>query len=298
MPEQSGLAGSEAPFEEPFEQPLGTRSEAQSKTQSEKQTETQSETQPNPQSSSGIGPDHEPPWWPGLASDTDASSEPGSPARPFGATSAPAEAGRPPQPVLDGLWAFAPNRDCQGGTAWWLEHAEGALLIDCPAYTAANLAFLRERPAGMLLLTSREGHGRARRFQEALGWPVLVQEQEAYLLPGVQQLQTFGDELALSPGLRLLWTPGPTPGACVLHASGEPDVLFCGRLLSPTAPGAAAPLPTARSFHWGRWQRSLKKLKAWLPQGSPRWIASGAGLGALAGEKLIGPGRPLLDGLE
>ena len=211
---------------------------------------------------------------------------------------APAEAGRPPQQVLDSLWAFAPNRDCQGGTAWWLEHADGALLVDCPAYTAANLAFLRGRPAGMLLLTSREGHGRTRRFQEALGWPVLVQEQEAYLLPGVQQLQTFGEELDLAPGLRLLWTPGPTPGACVLHASGEPDVLFCGRLLSPTGPGAAAPLATARSFHWGRWQRSLKTLKAWLPQGSPRGIASGAGLGALAGEKLIGPGRPLLDGLE
>lgn len=217
---------------------------------------------------------------------------------PFAEAIAPAEAGRPPQQVLDGLWAFAPNRDCQGGTAWWLEQAGGALLVDCPAYTAANLAFLRGRPAGMLLLTSREGHGRTRRFQEALGWPVLVQEQEAYLLPGVQQLQTFGEELDLAPGWRLLWTPGPTPGACVLHASGEPDVLFCGRLLSPTGPGAAAPLATARSFHWGRWQRSLKTLKAWLPQGSPRWIASGAGLGALAGEKLIGPGRPLLDGLE
>ena len=60
----------------------------------------------------------------------------------------------------------------------------------------------------------------------------------------------------------------------------------------------AAPLATARSFHWGRWQRSLERLKSWLPQGSPGWIASGAGLGALGGEKLIGPGRPLLDGLK
>jgi len=236
-----------------------------------------------------------------LLSEIESGSQSGGPpsaqARPFLETSAPAEAGRPPQLVLAGLWAFAPNRDCQGGTAWWLEHADAGLLIDCPAYTAANLAFLRERPAGTLLLTSREGHGRARRFQEALGWPVLVQEQEAYLLPGVQRLQTFGDERVLAPGLRLLWTPGPTPGACVLHTSGEPDVLFCGRLLSPTGPGAAAPLATARTFHWGRWQRSLKTLKAWLPQGSPGWIASGAGLGALGGEKLIGPGRPLLDGL-
>jgi len=235
---------------------------------------------------------------PGIEPGSQSGAPSSSQARPFGTSSEPAEAGRPPQPVQAGLWAFAPNRDCLGGTAWWLEHADGALLVDCPAFSAANLAFLRGRPPGQLLLTSREGHGRSRRFQEALGWPVLVQEQEAYLLPGVQQLQTFDDELALSPDLRLLWTPGPTPGSCVLHAGGAVDVLFCGRLLSPTGPGAAAPLPTARSFHWGRWQRSLKKLKAWLPQGSPRWIASGAGLGALAGEKLIGPGRPLLDGLE
>ena len=246
----------------------------------------------------GSKPGLEPGAEPRLEEGANAGPEPGPAARPFGATQAPAEQGRPPQPVQGGLWAFAPNRDCQGGTAWWLEHADGALLVDCPAYTAANLTFLRQRRPGRLLLTSREGHGRARRFQEALGWPVLVQEQEAYLLPGVQQLETFGAEWALSERLRLLWTPGPTPGACVLHAMGEADVLFCGRLLSPTGPGAAAPLRTARSFHWGRWQRSLERLKAWLPQESPNWIASGAGLRALGGEKLIGPGRPLLDGLK
>jgi hypothetical protein len=49
---------------------------------------------------------------------------------------------------------------------------------------------------------------------------VLVQEQEAFLLPGVKALETFGLEHALAPGLRLLWTPGPSPGACVLHAFG------------------------------------------------------------------------------
>ena len=34
-----------------------------------------------------------------------------------------------------------------------------------------------------------------------------------------------------------------------------------------------------------------------LSPGSPRWSASGAGLGALQGEKLIDGGRALLDGL-
>ncbi|CAK6692041.1 MBL fold metallo-hydrolase [Synechococcus sp. CBW1107] len=208
------------------------------------------------------------------------------------------EAGRPPTPVLPGLWVFAPNRDSLGGTSWLLAPpGQAPLLIDVPAFTAANLAALSGAAAGMILLTSREGHGRCRRWQEALGWPVLLQEQEAYLLPGVAGLCPFGDGLDLGGGVRVLWTPGTTPGACVVHAAGDPDVLFCGRLLVPTAPGKARPLRTARTFHWGRQGRSLEALVRWLPPGSPRWIASGAGLGALQGEKLIDGGRTLLDGL-
>ncbi len=208
------------------------------------------------------------------------------------------EAGRPPTTVLPGLWVFAPSRDSLGGTSWLLAlPGQAPLLIDVPAYTAANLAALRTAGAGTILLTSREGHGRCRRWQEALGWPVRLQEQEAYLLPGVVGLRPFGDALDLGGGVRALWTPGTTPGACVVHAAGDLDVLFCGRLLVPTAPGEARPLRTARTFHWGRQGRSLQALARWLPPGSPRWIASGAGLGALQGEKLIDGGRALLDGL-
>ena len=246
---------------------------------------------------------------------------PDAPAAAPPAWSPPAEAGRPPQPVLPGLWLFAPSRDSHGGSAWWLEHPDGGLLIDCPGWTEANLAFLARQAVGRIVLTSREGHGRCRRFQQALGWPVLVQEQEAYLLPGVERLETFAAERQLSPRLQLLWTPGPTPGSCVLLASGcgvpaadseqsgaaqpadkpaaQPaDILFCGRLLSPTGPGLAAPLRSARSFHWGRWLRSLEALRRRLPPHSPRWIASGAGLGALRGGKLIEGGRAVLEGLD
>ncbi len=246
---------------------------------------------------------------------------PEAPAAASYAWSPPAEAGRPPQPVLPGLWLFAPSRDSHGGSAWWLEHPDGGLLIDCPGWTEANLAFLARQAGGRIVLTSREGHGRCRRFQQALGWPVLVQEQEAYLLPGVERLETFAAARQLSPRLHLLWTPGPTPGSCVLLASGcgaptgdaggpgggqpdddlagqQGDILFCGRLLSPTAPGLAAPLRTARSFHWGRWLGSLDALRRRLPPDSPRWIASGAGLGALRGGKLIKGGRALLEELD
>jgi glyoxylase-like metal-dependent hydrolase (beta-lactamase superfamily II) len=149
---------------------------------------------------------------------------------------------------------------------------------------------------GRIVLTSREGHGRCRRFQEALDWPVLVQEQEAFLLPGVKRLESFGEEAEPQSGLRLLWTPGPSPGASVVHAH-EPDVLFCGRLLVPTGVNRAAPLRTSRTFHWPRQLRSLERLGAWLPPGSPAWIASGAALGALRGGRLIENGGGLLEEL-
>jgi glyoxylase-like metal-dependent hydrolase (beta-lactamase superfamily II) len=202
--------------------------------------------------------------------------------------------------VQEGLWLFAPSRESQGGSAWWLERQGGGgsgVLIDCPAFNDANLAFLQSRPSGRIVLTGREGHGRLRRFQEALGWPVHVQEQEAYLLPGVQQLIGFGRQAELEPGLQVLWTPGPSPGAAVLLAE-QASILFCGRLLSPLAPGQAGPLRTRRSFHWSRWLCSLETLRDWLPPTQPQWLASGAGLGALRGEALVPSARLVLEQLD
>jgi hypothetical protein len=215
--------------------------------------------------------------------------------------------------VLPGLWLFAPGRESQGGSSWWLESEHLDLLIDCPALTEANLQFLvervRRRPSGgeghasaWIVLTGRDGHGRCRSLQQALGWPVLVQEQEAYLLPGVDRLAVFAEEHCLHQGMRLLWTPGPSPGTCVLHvegsAAGGRDGLFCGRLLVPVGPGHLAPLRSRRCFHWPRQLRSIAKLSSWLPEGAPDWIATGAPLGALRGEKLVREGARLLAELD
>ena len=210
------------------------------------------------------------------------------------------EPGRSPREVRPGLWLFAPNRDIQGGSSWLLATAGGDLLIDCPGFTAANLEFLQGRGGeGTLVLTSREGHGRCRRIQEATGWRVLVQEQEAYLLPTLRRLEVFAAEHHLAAGIRLLWTPGPTPGACVVHAVGPwGDLLFCGRLLLAVGPGALAPLRTSRSFHWPRQLTSIERLKTWLPAGSPAEIACGGGLGALRGEVLVHDGVALLSAID
>ena len=199
------------------------------------------------------------------------------------------EPGRPPQQLRDDLWLFPPNRDCQGGSSWWLAAEPEPVLIDCPPLTEATLTALRELAGDRtprILLTSREGHGRLRRLQERFGWPVLVQEQEAYLLPNVAPLHTFAEEHGTSSGLRLLWTPGPTPGSCVVHAPSA-DLLFCGRLLTPLGPGQLGPMRHGRTFHWPRQLESLRRLRDWLPSEVSPQLASGAGLGTLRGERLV-----------
>jgi hypothetical protein len=64
------------------------------------------------------------------------------------------------------------------------------------------------------------------------------------------------------------------------------DVLFCGRLLIPVQKSQLAPLRHRRTFHWPRQQRSLQRLRDWIPPECSPALASGAGLGALRGRRL------------
>ena len=84
-----------------------------------------------------------------------------------------------------------------------------------------------------------------------------------------------------------LWTPGPTPGSAVVLTPAPFELLFCGRLLTPLAPGRLGPLRHGRTFHWPRQLASLAKLRAWLPPEASPQLASGAGLGGLRGERLV-----------
>ena len=204
------------------------------------------------------------------------------------------------QALSPDFWVFPPSRESAGGSAWLFRSAAGrSVLVDVPLLKEEHLAFLQAQPPGLIVLTHRQGHGRCRRLQQQLGWPVLLQEQEAYLLPTLEQRKGFGASFELEPGLRLLWTPGPSPGSCVLHwAQGERDVLFCGRFLWPQRQGGVQLRRTQATFHWPRQKRSLDQLLAWLPGGSPAEIACAAGLGAIGGGKLVGAGAAALAGAK
>ena len=193
------------------------------------------------------------------------------------------------QPLNDWLWVFPPNRLCYGNRAWWIGCSPQPVLIDCPPITQETISLLKtlsvDREA-LVVLTSREAHGRVLDLHNELGWPVLVQEQEEYLLPGISKLSSFSEEHVTKSGLHLLWTPGPTPGSCVLYAPAPLNVLFCGRLLIPLKLNYLVGVRTKRTFHWTRQKKSLKKLRQWLPRDQRPALASGAWRGPFDGGKL------------
>ena len=201
-----------------------------------------------------------------------------------------ADSGNCPQQLKDGIWVFPPNNSCHGTRSWWLGCQPEPVLIDCPPVNEATIELLKTFSSGRearIILTSREAHGAVSELQAELGWPILVQEQEAYLLPGINDLGTFAEEHITVSGLRLLWTPAPTPGSCVVYAPAPWNVLFCGRLLIPVKLNRLAAFRTRRTFHWSRQQKSLEKLCEWLPREPRPLLASGAGIQSVGGGLLV-----------
>ncbi len=195
-----------------------------------------------------------------------------------------------PRQLKDELWVFPPNKLCHGSRSWWLGCQPEPVLIDCPPVNQSTIDWLKRLSGGRpsrILLTNREAHGGVAKLQDELGWPVLVQEQEAYLLPGLKQIESFAEEHVTGSGLRLFWTPGPTPGSCVIYSPPPWNVLFCGRLLIPLKLNRLVAFRTKRTFHWSRQQKSLRKLLQWLPRDSRPSLASGAGVNASGGGTLF-----------
>lgn len=203
-----------------------------------------------------------------------------------------------PQPVFDAetVYAFPPNRETLGGTAYLIPYGGAAngdssprnnILIDCPAWTETNLDFVAQQGGvRWLVITHRGGSSRVRDWQERFACDVVVQEQEAYLLPRVET-QTFHRDLSLTPHHRLLWTPGHSPGAACLYSSALGGVLFSGRHLLPTRQGGAAPLRVSKTFHWPRQLQYTQKLLDDFTADTLSYICPGANTGFLRGKRFI-----------
>ena len=196
--------------------------------------------------------------------------------------------GKSPTEILPDIFAFAPNRDTLGGTAYLIVTSNGNIAIDSPAWNDLNRQFILDRGGiKYLTITHRGGMGKTAAIATEFGCETIVQEQEAYLLPDTQ-VTTFRYSLALDDSTRLIWTPGHSPGSTCIYYAGSGGVLFTGRHLLPNQHGAPVPLQTAKTFHWQRQLRSVETIRQQFPSRAPlSHICPGANTGLLRGKGSI-----------
>ncbi|MGB7417217.1 MAG: MBL fold metallo-hydrolase [Thermosynechococcaceae cyanobacterium] len=194
---------------------------------------------------------------------------------------------KPPQQILNSVFAFSPNRETLGGTAYLIVGNPWNILVDCPAWTPENREFLATHgPVKWLVITHRQGIGaHVAKMQKDLDCEIAIQEQEAYLLPNLS-VTSFYEKLELSEQTSLLWTPGHTPGSACCYDKRE-AVLFTGRHLLPNQQGQPMPLRTSKTFHWPRQIRSLENLQARFTPETLQFICPGANTGFLRGKRAI-----------
>lgn len=191
------------------------------------------------------------------------------------------------RPIFETIFAFSPNRDILGGTAYLLLEESGNILIDCPAWDTATQAFLAEKGGiRWLFLTHRGGMGKVKEIQQKFQCTVLVQEQEAYLLPGIE-VTSFQQDLRLSSLSEAIWTSGHSPGSACLYHQKYGGVLFSGRHLLPNAQGEPAPLRISKTFHWRRQIQNVQKLRDRFTSDNLSYICPGANTGFLRGKRVV-----------
>ena len=192
-----------------------------------------------------------------------------------------------PQFVLENIFAFSPNRDTLGGTSYFIVENQNNILIDCPANNETNQKFIMAQGGIKWFdITNRSAIGKAKAIQPAFRCEILIQEQEAYLLPGLKPT-TFEYEFNLTPHTSVFWTPGHSPGSSCLYYSGNGGVLFTGRHLLPNPQGEPVPLRIPKTFHWPRQVQSVKLLIDRFSCETLKYICPGANTGALRGKRVI-----------
>ncbi|AFZ43764.1 hypothetical protein PCC7418_1578 [Halothece sp. PCC 7418] len=205
---------------------------------------------------------------------------------------------KPPREILTGIYAFPPNRETLGGTSYFILGNEGNILVDCPVWNDPQQSVFKEflqQQGGVrwLFLTHRDGMSRVRQLQSDLDCEVMVQEQEAYLLPEVK-VTSFAEEINLGDATGM-WTCGYSPGSSCLYVPFHGGVLFSGRHLLIDPQGNLTPIVSRKTFHWRRQLRNVEKLQARFSSETLNYICPGANTGFLRGKGVVEDGYQKLN---
>lgn len=194
---------------------------------------------------------------------------------------------KPPRAIFDTIFVLPPSRDTMGGVSYLILENFGNILVDCPAWNRENQEFLQSQGGiRWLFLTHRGAIGKAKEIQKALGCNLLIQEQEAYLLPGLE-VTSFQYEFTISSTSQVFWTPGHSPGSACLYHNNYGGLLFTGRHLLPNQQGEPVPLRISKTFHWRRQIDSIQTLRDRFSPETLNYLCPGANTGFLRGERTI-----------
>lgn len=198
-----------------------------------------------------------------------------------------------PRIVLEGVYAFSPNRATLGGTSYLVLGKDDNgnsenILVDAPAHNPDILAFIAAKGGvSRWVITHRDGMGEAKALQASLQCAVIVQEQEAYLLPEIPNLITYRSVYQWNQAYQVIWTPGYSPGSSCLYCRQQGGILFTGRHLLVDHQGHLMPLKLAKTFHWPRQLRSVETLKNKFSLEPLAFICPAANTGFLRGENTL-----------
>jgi len=190
---------------------------------------------------------------------------------------------KPPRQLFPSVYSFTPNRDTLGGTAYFIVKNTGNILVDCPPWNAETTQFLLEQGGvKTLFITHRNAiSNQVAKIQTALNCDIVIQEQEAYLMPEAK-VAPFQDTWA-TEDVEAIWTPGFSPGSSCLYYKKEGGCLFTGRHLLPNQAGDFQSLRTAKTFHWGRQLQSITKLIKRFENENLSYLLPAANTGFLRG---------------
>ena len=198
-----------------------------------------------------------------------------------------------PHPVLESIYAFTPNRATMGGTAYLIVDKDctgcsANLLVDAPAHDPEILTFI-EQQGGVQqwVITHRGAIGEAKALQSSLQCNIIVQEQEAYLLPDITHVISFQNSYSVGAATQVFWTPGHSPGSACVYHSGQGGVLFTGRHLLPNRQGHLTPLRFSKTFHWPRQLQNVAKLQNRFSAETLAYVCPAANTGFLRGKHIV-----------
>jgi glyoxylase-like metal-dependent hydrolase (beta-lactamase superfamily II) len=218
--------------------------------------------------------------------------------------SEPASAPRPPRPALETVYAFPPNRDTMGGTAYFVAAQDPAgqpanLLVDTPAWHPATADFIQQKGGvRWWVITHRNGMGNVAPIQAVLQCELVLQEQEAYLLPLIDNRVTYHQQMDFGDIATVLWTPGYSPGSACLYYKAHGGVLFTGRHLLPNQDGQITALRFSKTFHWPRQLRQIQRLQKDFDAETLAYLCPGANLGFLRGKTVMAEAYDQLQAID